>query len=304
MLNVSRRDRKRETRGVRMKARFIVVAMVVGASAVGAGAQIPLAGAPFTATWTVTTKTDGNVVIRTAVAARTTDGSVYQTMYQDGIQNAISINDVPHAKMIHLQLQSRAYSARTAPAWKWEGRAIEQWRDDMERRSVGYTSNGANGYKTVATSLGVKTEGGFTLYGTHYVRSRDKKVFEEEDIWETDLGFTYFERKVDPEQKRVETRELTGLKLGEPDAALFAIPKGFVKTEYQQLQSGLTALNNTCSGAPAVPGVPDGQPGPCPLPPPSPVIRGPGVRTWTAGSADSWSQTGQPTLGSPLPGPH
>ena len=72
--------------------------MVFLVSALSARAQgvMTLTGAPFAATWTMTTDTAGSVTTTKTVAARSSDGSVYCATYKDGNPDLIEIDDVAH----------------------------------------------------------------------------------------------------------------------------------------------------------------------------------------------------------------
>jgi hypothetical protein len=70
-----------------------------------------------------------------------------------------------------------------------------------------------------------------TIYGHHFVRTRDNVRTMEGDTWQSDLRFNYSERYEVLSEKKIMTSTLTEMKRGEPDASLFTVPRIHADTE-------------------------------------------------------------------------
>ena len=206
--------------------------MVFSVSALSARAQgvITLTGAPFSATWTVTTDSAGSVTTTKMVAARSSDGSVYRAIYKDGNPDLIEIDDVPHEKRIEIRPQMKQYTETAVPGGKWVTRTKEQQHALLEHWEMAYSRQATN-QKKDSTPLGVKVVDGMTIYGSHYVRTKDDVRTMEGDTWLSDLGFLYSSRYEIFREKKIETSMLTEMKRGEPDASLFIGPSGYTLTQ-------------------------------------------------------------------------
>jgi len=289
-----------------MGARSIFATMFLLVSALFAEAQgvMTVTGAPFMGTWTGTTERAGKIETNKTVAARMSDGSVYRAIYKDGLLDFIEIDDVLHEKRIEIRPQQKMYTEKAAPHDKWTTRTAEQQHSILERWNIAYTRQATNQDK-VATPLGVKIVDGMTVYGHHFVRTRDNMVTMVGDDWQSDLGFTYSEHVEEPREKKIVTSILAEMKRGEPDASLFTVPAGY----YQQVvphRDGQAAISQSCDGtdAPAG-GPPPGVAGsPCPLPPPYSTAPQMGSRAGAPPSGDGFSNIGEPLGSGPPPGPH
>jgi hypothetical protein len=200
---------------------FLIPALSARAQAV-----MTLTGAPFSATWNMTTDTAGSVTTTKTVVARSGDGSVYRAIYKDGNLDLIEIDDVPHAKLIEIRPQMKQYTETAAPRGKWVTRTTEQQHAILEHWNIVYSRQATNQEKD-ATPLGVKVIDGLTIYGHHFVRTRDNVRTMEGDTWQSDLGFNYSERYEVLSEKKIMTSTLTEMKRGEPDASLFIVPSGY-----------------------------------------------------------------------------
>jgi hypothetical protein len=154
-----------------VNARSILLSIVFLISALSARAQgvMTLTGAPFSATWTMTTDTAGSVITTKTVAARSSDGSVYCATYKDGNPVLIEIDDVPHEKQIGIRPQMKQYTEPAAPRGKWVTRTTEQQHAILEHWNIAYSRQAPN-QKKDATPLGVKVIDGMTIYGHHFVQ--------------------------------------------------------------------------------------------------------------------------------------
>jgi hypothetical protein len=215
-----------------MSARSILLPVVFLVSALSARAQavITLIGAPFSATWTGTTDTAGSVTTTKIVVARSSNGSVYRAIYKDGnpdLIEFIEIDDVPHEKQISIRIQMKQYTETPpSPRGEWVTRTTEQQHAILEHWNIAYTRQAAN-QKKDETPLGVKIVDGMTLYGHHFVRTRDNVRTMEGDTWQSDLGFNYSEHCESLSDKRIIVSTLSEIRRGEPDSSLFIVPSGY-----------------------------------------------------------------------------
>ena len=212
-----------------MTARSTLLPVVFFVTALSARAQgvMTVTGAPFSATWTVTTDTAGSVTTTKTIAARSSDGSVYRVVYKDGNPDLIEIDDVPHEKRIEIRPQMKQYTEMAAtPRGKWVTRTTEQQHAVLEHWNTAYSDQATN-QKKDSTPLGVKVIDGMTIYGHHFVRTRDDVRTMEGDTWLSDLGFIYSSRSEILSEKKIETSVLAEMKRGEPDASLFLVPSGY-----------------------------------------------------------------------------
>jgi hypothetical protein len=201
-------------------------------SALSARAQdvMTLTGSPLSATWAVTTDTAGSVTTVKIVAARSSDGSVYRATYKDGNPDLIEIEDVPHGKRIEIRPQMKQYTETAAPRGAWVTRTTEQQHAVLEHWNLAYSRQATDQKKDTAP-LGVKVIDGMTIYGHHFVRTRDNVRTMEGDTWQSDLGFTYSERYETLREKKIVTSTLTEMKRGEQDASLFVVPSGYTQIQ-------------------------------------------------------------------------
>ena len=203
------------------------MAFFVAALSARAQVVVTLTGAPFSATWTVTTDIAGSVTTTKTIAARSSDGSVYRAVYKDGNPDLIEIEDVPHEKRIEIRPQMKQYTEMAAPSQgKWVTRTTEQQHAILEHWNIAYSRQGTGQQKDL-TPLGVKVVDGMRIYGHHFVRTRDDVRTMEGDTWLSDLGFIYSSRSEILSENKIETSVLTEMKRGEPDASLFLIPSGY-----------------------------------------------------------------------------
>jgi len=289
-----------------MKARWIVVAVFLAVWVARAKAQfvMTVSGAPFSATWISTLERAGQIETKKAVAARASDGSVYRATYKNGTVDWIEINDVPHEKLIIIYPLRKMYTETTAPGGKWFIRTPQQEHSVLERWNIDYIRQATNQDKT-STSLGVKTESGMTLYGHHYVRTKNKVVTMVGDSWDSDLGFTFSSRTEIPSEQSISTLTLTEINRVEPDSSLFTVPSGYTLNAFPN-PPGRASLSSSCDGtsAPVSTPLPANVAGvPCPLPPPYSTARQQGSKSGSPSSGDSYSDIGEPQLGSPPPHP-
>lgn len=142
---------------------------------------------------------------------------VYCATYKDGNPDLIEIDDVPHEKRIEIRPQMKQYTETAAPQGKWVTRTTEQQHAILEHWNIVYSRQATN-QKKDATPLGVKVIDGMTIYGHHFVRTRDNVRTMEGDTWQSDLGFNYSERYEVLSEKKIMTSTLTEMKRGEPDA--------------------------------------------------------------------------------------
>jgi len=212
-----------------MNATSILFSIVLLVSAPSARSQgvITLTGAPFSATWTETTDTAGIVTTTRRVAARSSDGSVYFATNQNGVAVLIEIDDVPHEKKIQIWPQMKQYTEMApAPRGKWLTRTTAEQHAIMEYWNAAYSRQSLD-QKKDSIPLGAKVVDGMTIYGSHYVRTKDNVRTMEGETWNSDLGFTYSSRSEIFREKKIATLTLTEMKRAEPDASLFIVPSGY-----------------------------------------------------------------------------
>ncbi|GGA78851.1 hypothetical protein GCM10011507_32640 [Edaphobacter acidisoli] len=191
----------------------------------------PLVGAPLSATWTVTTDTAGTVKATRIEAARSSDGSTYQAGYDsNGQLVSISILDVPHAKRYEMRPLTKQYIENDAPQFKGYTRTAAQQHAILERSNFPHARE-AQGQKKGSTPLGTKVVDGMTIYGSHYVRYRDKVLTMDGETWQSDLGLVYSSHFMVPKIQQTHTVTLKEIKRGEPDASLFTVPAGYSLTQ-------------------------------------------------------------------------
>jgi hypothetical protein len=207
---------------------LLSIGFLCAATGVKAQAVVELTGAPFSGTWTITTETAGSVTTTRTVAARASDGSVYTAYYEDGSPNIIQIYDVPHEKRIEIRPRTMQYTVQDAPNGRWITRTVEQQHAVLECGNIAFRRE-APGQSKDSTSLGSKVIDGMTIYGHHFVRTRDDVRTMEGDTWTSDLGFNYSEHDEFFDTKKVRTTTLTEMKRGEPDASLFTVPSGYTQ---------------------------------------------------------------------------
>jgi hypothetical protein len=212
-----------------MNARSILVALFFFVFALNSRAQavMNLTGEPFSATWTMTTESAGIVTTTKVVAARSSDGSVYCATYKGGIIDWIEIDDVPHEKRIEIHPQTKQYTESVPrPQGKWITRTSEQQHAVLESWNKPYTREAPNQRKD-STPIGVKIIDGMTIFGSHYVRTRDDVRTMDGVTWLSDLGFIYSSRSESLTDKKITSLGLTEIKRGEPDASLFIVPSDY-----------------------------------------------------------------------------
>jgi hypothetical protein len=73
------------------------------------------------------------------------------------------------------------------------------------------------------TSLGQRTSEGMMIFGFRTEHRLDSGTDRIEERWESELGFTYSFKRINPMDGRVDAFGLTGLKLAEPPAELFTV---------------------------------------------------------------------------------
>jgi hypothetical protein len=216
-----------------MNAKTTLLLMLLAVFSLSARGQfvMTITGAPFSATWTTTTDKAGSVTTTRIVASRSSDGSVYRAIYKDGQLDWIEIEDVPHERHVEIRPQLKQYTETEPPGGRWVTRTMEQHHAILERWNIQFTRQATTQRKD-STPLGMKVVDGMTLYGHHYVRTRDRDNVRtvEGEAWESDFGVTYSERTETFSVKTIETTTLTEMKRGEPDASLFIVPSGYTQT--------------------------------------------------------------------------
>jgi len=205
---------------------LLSIALSVCTRTVNAQSVITVTDAPFSATWTTTTEKAGIATTTKTVAARLSDGSVYEAYFKDGIIDHIFIEDGPHEKWLEVRPQTKQYHEMPVPHGHWITRTVEQHNAILKRWNKTYSRQTTLEKKDM-TSLGTKTVDGMTVYGHHYVRSRDGVQTMDGDTWDSYLGLTYSSRVEISRDKRVDTTTLEELKHVEPDASLFVVPADY-----------------------------------------------------------------------------
>ena len=212
--------------------------LVSAVAAVQAQGVMTVSGAPFTATWTAKVERTRGIEIIVAEVARASDGSVYQARTVDGKIQSVAIDDVPNERRISLSVPTNTCEVSTPPGRPYwvvrtvaQQRAVlEHWHAEFEK---GFDRKGPEISKH-ETAMGTKVEDGMTVFGQHYVHTRnsDGSVVSEGETWQTDLGFVISQtsRQVDP--KTTSTSELKDIHRGEPDPKLFQLPVACVSPQH------------------------------------------------------------------------
>jgi hypothetical protein len=190
----------------------ISAAFIILASGVCGHGQniIRLRDAPFTATQVFASKDSQNI----NKVARASNGSIYMESFDSqGSPEWVTIEDVPHQRLIRLQVKHKVFVITTRSPANTETYSVKQWMEIM---------NGPHSQSSGQSDLGTRAESGMTLYGNRLVFQGDVT-----ERWESaELGATYKYTTTDDQGVKVDFT-LSNIQQMEPDPALFEIPPGY-----------------------------------------------------------------------------
>jgi hypothetical protein len=208
----------------------------------------PLKDAPFSAQGQTLSTHPKSSSVWTADMARASDGSIYEatfepvgefkgTIQQVRIRDAVnhcSIGISPYRSNLTRTDQGQVVEATLGmtivlaaeKASDSPSPSIKDIRDKnlREQRRISRCSLPCKpDAKVWQTSLGERTVSGMTIFGfglEHHADSRTDRI---DEHWESELGFTYSYKSIDPTDGSGNAYSFTGLKLAEPPAELFTV---------------------------------------------------------------------------------
>ena len=217
---------------------------------------VPFADAPFTATLSLTD--NAGRTYPSEEYARASNGSTYVALKaKDGHTVRITIDDVPNNRQIELMPQPPSYTYRLSPAPKCRCAAysVDSYRETLQRAQQGFIDRpdrdkpGGSHHHDVI--LGVRQQDGMTLFGHRDEITSQTGVKHVIEIWQSDLGLTYSNRRSGPDPGDIRISTITDLKRVEPDPKLFEIPAEYFP-EHDPLMSAKTVFIENETGDPEV----------------------------------------------------
>lgn len=218
-----------------------------GAEATDAGSKAKpvissqLKDVPFRAMQVIVRRGAGGVVETRGRVARNSEGSTYVELIDEGTKEPaeVLIFDVPHRRRLVLDVKKRSYRVVKEPALKGKEAPLDFSAEQLRVGAMLKNSSVRevrDGMESTWTGLGVKRLGGLETVGSLQVRRplaargevADGPAEMDESWVSIDLGIAVQRTRHDPMRGEDTELTLTEIVRTEPDAALFAVPAGYV----------------------------------------------------------------------------
>jgi hypothetical protein len=205
-------------------------------------------GAPFTATFSITTPGQPRYVCQ---MARASDGSIYRGCSgANGRLSRVEISDVPNNRVIAFfvpppDVPNHTYTLLPPPQHgKYTIKSADDVREEL-RRGQGFCSC----REEPSTSLGERSSDGLTLFGFRTEKTYSDGRKRVTEYWESDLGIVVSSKSVGPQEGEEHSYVITNIRREEPDPSLFQIPKEYIS---DPLLEAKTVYIENLTGTPEV----------------------------------------------------
>lgn len=184
----------------------------------------PITGAPFEATRIVNTSSPTGVHTTLGTVARRSDGSAYLELKNLDGTGEIVIRDVLHQQTIELYPKYHMFSVWPV-AWKAQTRPAEYTQQYFASAGVSGSKRVVDGGLEITTIGRRKIEGVETIGFSE--KAADGRIHQR--WYSPALDLNIESKNHDPAKEIDSETQIQQVRLGEPDAKLFAIPAGYVE---------------------------------------------------------------------------